>query len=69
MYNFPYELMWEIGVEGDKFRPHVRNCARESCANRGCMSMTKEEVELYLSDKLGISIETIQEIYNCVNFQ
>lgn len=35
-------LMWAIGVEGDKYRPHEMN---EECDDEGCQFITADEVQ------------------------
>lgn len=35
-------LMWAIGVEGDKYRPHDEN---EECGDENCVAITADEVQ------------------------
>lgn len=41
-------LMWAIGVEGDKYRPHEMN---EECGDEGCQVITADEVQAMYSSQ------------------
>lgn len=48
-----YKLMWKIGVEGDKFRPHKK---QEGCRYHGCVVMTAKECVDYFINNPGMAI-------------
>lgn len=47
-------MMMEIGVEGDRFKPHPVN---DACERAGCIVATNDETCLALAQQLAFNVE------------
>lgn len=59
-------LMWEIGVEDDRFNIHEFN---EACIMSRCIELTNAEARLYFSLTYKIDSHVIDIIRKCENIK